>query len=64
MPFSIGPMNCPGKDLANLEMRAIIVALMKNFNFRLLDGWDPAKFGEDPKDYFLVARPELIEIKL
>ncbi|TFK79033.1 high nitrogen upregulated cytochrome P450 monooxygenase 2 [Polyporus arcularius HHB13444] len=58
-PFSIGPMNCPGKGLAMLEMRTVIVSLMKNFSFKLRDGWDPAKFEEELKDYFLVARPEL-----
>ncbi|KAI0690887.1 high nitrogen upregulated cytochrome P450 monooxygenase 2, partial [Cerioporus squamosus] len=36
-PFSVGPMNCPGKGLAMLEMRTVIVALMKNFEFKLRD---------------------------
>ncbi|KAI0691783.1 hypothetical protein C8T65DRAFT_730636 [Cerioporus squamosus] len=43
-PFSIGPMECPGKGLATMEMRMVTVALLKDFRFRLRDGWDPPKF--------------------
>ncbi|RPD58907.1 high nitrogen upregulated cytochrome P450 monooxygenase 2 [Lentinus tigrinus ALCF2SS1-7] len=58
-PFSIGPMNCPGKGLAMLEMRMVIVKLMKNFMLELQDGWDPATYEKEFKDYFTAARPDL-----
>ena len=58
-PFSIGPMNCPGKGLALMEMRVVVVALLRNFRFRLDDGWNPAVFEEEFHDYFTASRPKL-----
>ncbi|RDX50794.1 high nitrogen upregulated cytochrome P450 monooxygenase 2 [Lentinus brumalis] len=58
-PFSVGPMNCPGKGLAMLEMRMVIVELVKHFVFKLRDGWDPATYEKEFKDYFTAARPGL-----
>ncbi len=58
-PFSVGPMNCPGKGLAMLEMRMVIVELVKNFVFKLWDGWDTATYEKEFKDYFTAARPGL-----
>ncbi|KAI0689003.1 cytochrome P450 [Cerioporus squamosus] len=58
-PFSAGPMNCPGKGLAMLEMRMVIVELVRNFVFRLRDGWDPATYEKEFKDYFTASRPGL-----
>ncbi|TFK83982.1 high nitrogen upregulated cytochrome P450 monooxygenase 2 [Polyporus arcularius HHB13444] len=59
IPFSAGPMNCPGKGLAMMEMRSVVIALMKNFGMKLRDGWNPATFDQEFKDYFTAARPEL-----
>lgn len=59
IPFSAGPMNCPGKGLALMEMRTVVVALLKSFRFRLRHGWNPATFDKEFKDYFTAARPEL-----
>ena len=58
-PFSVGPMNCPGKGLAMLEMHMVIVELVRNFVFRLRDGWDPATYEREFKDFFTAARPGL-----
>ena len=59
IPFSIGPMNCPGKGLAMQQMRMVICALVQKFNFRLQEGWDPRRYQEDFSDYFTANRPDL-----
>ncbi|KAE8392884.1 cytochrome P450 [Aspergillus alliaceus] len=37
-PFSLGPRNCLGKNLAHLEMRLILCKLLFNFNIELAPG--------------------------
>ena len=59
IPFSHGPMNCPGKGLAMLEMRTVACALLQRFRVRLRAGWDKARYEEGYKDYFSATRPEL-----
>ncbi|KAI0715498.1 hypothetical protein C8T65DRAFT_694743 [Cerioporus squamosus] len=58
-PFSYGPMNCTGKGLAMLDMRTAVAALLQRFEVRLREGWDPASFEREHKDYFSATRPEL-----
>ena len=59
IPFSHGPMNCAGRNLAMLELRSVVCALVRRFNIRLLAGWDPSTFDRQYKDYFAAARPQL-----
>lgn len=59
IPFSYGPMNCAGKNLALLEMRVVVCALMQKFRFKPQKGWDSAEFEKGFKDYFVAARPDL-----
>ena len=59
MPFSHGPMNCPGKGLAMMEIRMLVTAILQQFKVRLLDGWDPAEYEQNFKDYFNATRPDL-----
>ena len=59
IPFSYGPMNCPGKALAMQQMRTVICALVQRFRFRLREGWDPRRYEADFKDYFTANRPEM-----
>jgi cytochrome P450 len=44
-PFSVGPRNCIGRNLAYMEMRIMIARLFWNFDIISADGaplWDPA----------------------
>lgn len=59
VPFSYGPMNCVGKNLALLELRMVVCALVQRFRLSLPEGWDVRAFEEGYKDYFVAARPEL-----
>ncbi|KAI0746189.1 cytochrome P450 [Earliella scabrosa] len=39
IPFSYGPMNWVGKNLAQQEMRIVICAIMQRFHMRPVEGW-------------------------
>lgn len=56
-PFSVGPRNCIGQNLANHEMRIILALLIWNFDFELCpesEGW------LDQKVHFLWVKPQLL----
>ncbi|KAI0752497.1 high nitrogen upregulated cytochrome P450 monooxygenase 2 [Daedaleopsis nitida] len=59
IPFSYGPMNCPGKSLAMIEMQTVVCALLHQFRMQLAQGWDTTSFDRGYKDYFTATRPEL-----
>ncbi|KAI8665637.1 hypothetical protein NCS56_01000100 [Fusarium sp. Ph1] len=50
-PFSIGPQDCIGKNLANAEMRLILARLAWNFDIRLAD--DSFDWERRCESYFL-----------
>nr|BAL05148.1 cytochrome P450 [Phanerodontia chrysosporium] len=54
-PFSFGPSNCVGKNLALQEMRMLLVHLMHRLTVRLADGWDPAQYERDMEDRFVFS---------
>ena len=59
LPFSHGPLNCVGKTLALQEMRTVVCALLQRFRVRAREGWDPASFEREYRDYFTAPRPEV-----
>ncbi|KAI9068088.1 high nitrogen upregulated cytochrome P450 monooxygenase 2 [Trametes sanguinea] len=59
LPFSHGPGNCVGKQLAMQEMRAVVCALLQKFDLRLREGWDVREYDRGFKDYFVTTRPEV-----
>ena len=50
MPFSLGPMICIGKNIAILEIRTVLSALVHNFDIKIADqtSWEKyeGKLGE------------------
>lgn len=54
VPFSFGPANCVGKNMALLEMRIVICHLMQCLDLRLADGWDPAEWDEHITERFTI----------
>jgi len=59
IPFSQGPANCIGKNLALLEMRLVVSYIMKNFELDFHEGWK----GRDTwlgelTDYSLLMKTE------
>ncbi|CAG8809897.1 10526_t:CDS:2, partial [Gigaspora margarita] len=40
LPFSAGPKNCLGMKMAHLEFKAILSVIIRNFEFKLVDGFN------------------------
>ncbi|CDO71119.1 hypothetical protein BN946_scf184844.g123 [Trametes cinnabarina] len=59
VPFSHGPGNCVGKQLAMQEMRAVVCSLLQKFDLQLREGWDVQEYDKGFKDYFVTTRPEV-----
>ncbi|PSR85583.1 cytochrome P450 ClCP1 [Coniella lustricola] len=55
-PFSAGPRNCIGKNLAYAEMRTIMARLIYNFDMELVD---PTEDWMDQNVFFLWTKPPL-----
>ena len=78
VPFSHGPMNCVGRAFALQEMRVVVCALVRHFEFgrwelRFEDGETARGEGEPAvrayecgyKDYFVTERPAVeVELKV
>ncbi|CAG8710361.1 2859_t:CDS:2, partial [Racocetra persica] len=45
LPFGAGPQNCLGMKMAHLELKSILSILIRNFEFRLVEGFT-VKMGE------------------
>ena len=59
LPFSHGPLNCAGKALAQLELRAVVCALLRRFRVRLASGSREAglqAYERAYKDHFVSVR--------
>lgn len=56
-PFSVGPRNCIGQNLANVEMRLILTRVLFNFDLEL----DEGRTGDwlDQKAFALWEKPPL-----
>ncbi|KAJ6577437.1 cytochrome P450 [Mycena capillaripes] len=59
IPFSVGPSNCVGRNLAYQEMRMVICTLISKFEMRFEDGFDVDSWEKDMLDYFVVQRGRL-----
>ncbi|KAH9477825.1 Cytochrome P450 monooxygenase orf5 [Psilocybe cubensis] len=59
IPFSMGPSNCAGKNLAYLEMRMVICMIMHQLDLKLEEGYEKGRWAEDVKDYFITLKGPL-----
>ncbi|KAF7375220.1 hypothetical protein MSAN_00408600 [Mycena sanguinolenta] len=59
IPFSVGPSNCVGRNLAYQEMRMVICTLISKFDMRFEEGFDVNSWEEDILDFFVVQRGRL-----
>ena len=65
IPFSVGPANCVGKNLAMAEMRMVICLIMQKFELSFAEGWNPDEFDREMRDYVVITRKRLpVTIKL
>ncbi|KAF8991582.1 cytochrome P450, partial [Cyathus striatus] len=59
IPYSIGPMNCAGKLLAQMELRAVVASLVRELDVSFQDGWDPKEWDQSLKDALLFKKGKL-----
>lgn len=66
IPFSFGPYNCVGKNLALQEMRILVCQVLQKLRFRFADGWDPMEWDGTFGDKFVAEvgmLPIVIELR-
>lgn len=57
-PFSYGPRNCIGRNLAYHELRLILAKILWNFDLSLAPGYE--KWGEKQRTFQLWEKPKLM----
>lgn len=58
IPFSYGPQNCVGRNLAKNEIKMVVALLLSRFDFRFADGFDKKVWEDSLCDYFIM-HPDL-----
>jgi len=56
VPFSSGPRNCVGKNLAMNEMRAVVSAVVQRFDMEVAPGYDLDKWEGTLVDWFVLLK--------
>ncbi|KAL1734679.1 cytochrome P450 [Schizophyllum commune] len=59
IPFSHGPANCVGKQLAYMEMRMLLCAILRRFDLRFADGWDPKEWEDGLQGFFVMVKGKM-----
>lgn len=54
IPFSFGPQNCVGRNLAKNEIKMVVGLLLSRFDFRFADGFDKQAWEDSLCDYFVM----------
>lgn len=60
IPFSYGPANCVGKQIALVKLRKTICGLIKTFDFELSPDFDIKKWNQGITEQFTLGKGELI----
>lgn len=59
IPYSLGPMNCAGKPLAQMELRVVVATMVQELDLELDMGWDAARWERDMQDHFIFTKGKL-----
>ncbi|KZV95507.1 cytochrome P450 [Exidia glandulosa HHB12029] len=59
IPFSAGPMQCVGKNLAKIEIIVVVSALLRYYDMKFAEGYDPAMFLEHVEEHIVADVPPL-----
>ncbi|RMZ68015.1 cytochrome P450 [Pyrenophora seminiperda CCB06] len=59
MPFSLGPYNCPGKNLAMMSLRISLSMIAQNFDVEFAPGQTEETLDEEKLDTLTVTLPPL-----
>ncbi|KAF7330420.1 Cytochrome P450 [Mycena venus] len=60
IPFSYGPANCVGKNLARQQMAMVTCLLLSRLKFRFAPGFDAAAWPMQLHDHFITTKGPLI----
>ena len=60
IPFSYGPANCVGRQLARMEMRMVVCLLVQTFDFAFADGFDKDGWLGTVHDHLVSTRGPLM----
>jgi hypothetical protein len=60
LPFSYGPANCAGKNLALMEMRMVLCWVLRRFRFSKAPGFSYEEWEGKVQDWFVVHQPPLL----
>ncbi|OJD29609.1 cytochrome p450 [Diplodia corticola] len=60
IPFTRGAYTCPGKQLAYMEMRGVVAAVVMGFDLSLAEGQGAEEFDGGCQDSFTLANPPLM----
>lgn len=60
IPFSFGPQNCVGKNVAILELRAVVALVVQRFSFHTKGDADLERWEDGIDDWFATACPALL----
>ena len=63
-PFSLGPHNCPGRALANLEIRLILAKLVWNFDMAIAQEKDLGKWEQQAIFWFWEKQPMNVSMSI
>ncbi|KZP29270.1 cytochrome P450 [Athelia psychrophila] len=58
-PFSFGPSNCVGKNLAMQELRMVVCLMLQSFDMRLAEGYDAQRWEREIEDRLISHTGEL-----
>lgn len=59
IPFSLGPANCAGKNLALRELRGLVCFIVQTFKFKVKEGFRLESWEEEIADFFVLKKPAL-----
>jgi cytochrome P450 len=59
IPFSTGPSNCVGKNLAWMEMRMLVCLMLQRYDMQFEEGYCPKLWEDDIQDYFVMMKGRL-----
>jgi len=64
IPFSFGPQNCVGRNLAKNEIKMVVALLLSRFDFKFADGFDKEVWEDSLCDYFIMhpEKPLLVTL--
>jgi len=65
IPFSMGPANCAGKNLAMLELRMVVALVIQQFNIRFaseLDGGPTIEWEREMEEWFVMKPGRLMVV--